>query len=1012
MYQVISNFNGGLDARKYFLSLPPGTLTTLVNGHITQGGEIEKRKAFVPSQLPAGTFGAQETLDGIVVFGSRTLPTGNYQTISRLIELNTIAIVGLNTSYGSVDFLSGDTVQVSGMGDPRYNTGGTILVGDRAYPALVIYTVPSTTDESVITDTGGTVSLVIPPGIIYQQLTHPLAGVSMTGVLSSTYFNGKVAVVTTWSNGDTLVFYDGAVVQDFYVGAYGSIEPSSYAMAQDLAAALTASGLYQTSVEPLNYLTVEITGGSSGTGNQITALTYDFQRSVTLPNASTSNPQTLESFPLLNAALTWTGSSTTDMANALAAAIAGNYYGFTATATGNVVTVKPPATDAGGIALGLNALDMIAATVGGNVTVYTPPNDGVFEVYSIPTQSSATPYSVAVTTENATLDYKLVSNGVAATAPANAAGQFSITAGGSNPTASGVLTVSGTGPQKNDTVTIGSTVYTFVVSPAVAAYQVSIGGSATATLTNLVAAINGTAGAGSAYGSGTLTNTQVSASAVVGSATTITAIIGGSGGSNATRGNNLAASTTSANLSWDSATNVNHKLTGGGAAAANTVKYSSTTAIADGNTVVVNGKTYTFKTALTSTDGYVQIVTSAGSIPADNDATMFNLLCAINLTGTPGTQYASNTTKHPTVTAINQDTTNHALTLSAIATGAVGNALTLTATATIFTTGGTTFSGGGTDPNQITNIFVGTQPLLGSYVAFNNNPNQTAADVVTAINNNSGTSGYTATAQNNVITVTAAAAGASANEAVIAVQCGGNVCIAACSITVTAATGGGISGISAADGNGSHALLTNSGLVFQQTGYGTETLQQYLTRVVTNINANTGASGYLAYSSGAQVWLSKATVTSADVGPDPKDGITVTSSLVITSAATTALTVTNNTQSISFSTNQPGALGRTAYYSNNQPASAVVTVSGGVAPYTYQWSSTVASPDAIPQLSNTPNQWWTLVTVKSSGLKPPATTIVSQHNEAWVCTVTDSTGVNPVVSAPFYLVIPTIAVNA
>ncbi len=72
-YQVIQNFNGGLDTRKFFLSLPPGTLTELINGHITQGGEIEKRKQFALTALPSGTgytFGGQETDSGIVIFGS------------------------------------------------------------------------------------------------------------------------------------------------------------------------------------------------------------------------------------------------------------------------------------------------------------------------------------------------------------------------------------------------------------------------------------------------------------------------------------------------------------------------------------------------------------------------------------------------------------------------------------------------------------------------------------------------------------------------------------------------------------------------------------------------------------------------------------------------------------------------------------------------------------------------------------------------------------------------------
>ena len=85
-YQVIANFPGGLDARKYKLSLPPGTLTTLKNAHINAGGEIEKRKAFGKmagygaASLVSGTFGMQETATGILVFGSSDLASQTYPT--------------------------------------------------------------------------------------------------------------------------------------------------------------------------------------------------------------------------------------------------------------------------------------------------------------------------------------------------------------------------------------------------------------------------------------------------------------------------------------------------------------------------------------------------------------------------------------------------------------------------------------------------------------------------------------------------------------------------------------------------------------------------------------------------------------------------------------------------------------------------------------------------------------------------------------------------------------------
>lgn len=58
-YVVIEDFKSGLDRRKLPAASTPGSLQVLTNAHITRGGEIEKRMAFVPKySLPAGaTFG-------------------------------------------------------------------------------------------------------------------------------------------------------------------------------------------------------------------------------------------------------------------------------------------------------------------------------------------------------------------------------------------------------------------------------------------------------------------------------------------------------------------------------------------------------------------------------------------------------------------------------------------------------------------------------------------------------------------------------------------------------------------------------------------------------------------------------------------------------------------------------------------------------------------------------------------------------------------------------------------
>lgn len=68
-YLVVENFNGGLDSRRSALVAKPGTLVKLDNGHITRGGEIEKRKSFVKAfDTNIQTFGLVAGKDTIYTF--------------------------------------------------------------------------------------------------------------------------------------------------------------------------------------------------------------------------------------------------------------------------------------------------------------------------------------------------------------------------------------------------------------------------------------------------------------------------------------------------------------------------------------------------------------------------------------------------------------------------------------------------------------------------------------------------------------------------------------------------------------------------------------------------------------------------------------------------------------------------------------------------------------------------------------------------------------------------------
>jgi flagellin len=110
------------------------------------------------------------------------------------------------------------------------------------------------------------------------------------------------------------------------------------------------------------------------------------------------------------------------------------------------------------------------------------------------------------------------------------------------PAVASTATVSATGlPSAGETINVAGQTYTFRAT-LTGANDVLIGGTMAATVSNLAAAINGTAGAGTTYGTGTAANTSASAVAN-GSVLNLTAKTAG------TAGNSLALSSTSSVLS-------------------------------------------------------------------------------------------------------------------------------------------------------------------------------------------------------------------------------------------------------------------------------------------------------------------------------------------------------------------------------------------------------------------------------------------------------------------------------
>lgn len=91
--------------------------------------------------------------------------------------------------------------------------------------------------------------------------------------------------------------------------------------------------------------------------------------------------------------------------------------------------------------------------------------------------------------------------------------------------------------------------------------------------------------------------------------------------------------------------------------------------IQDGDTLVIDGRTYVWQTVLTNVDGHVLI-------GANDTAALLNMKKAINLEVTAGTNYALATTANTSVTALSSNATT--LVINSLVTGKVGNRITTT----------------------------------------------------------------------------------------------------------------------------------------------------------------------------------------------------------------------------------------------------------------------------------------------------------------------------------------------
>ena len=219
-------------------------------------------------------------------------------------------------------------------------------------------------------------------------------------------------------------------------------------------------------------------------------------------------------------------------------------------------------------------------------------------------------------------------------------------------------------------IIIGAITYTAVTSLAethgltAIPYQVLWETSEAVFLDNLKVAINGGAGEGTKYGTGTVAHTYVIATTNAADSQIIVARTVGDDTFTATV-NALATTTTLDNYAWEDTT------LGGGTGA------SVTAVTTEEAEILIDDRTYTVVNELSETSGATAVVDQV--LYGGSEAVMLdNLKVAINNGATEGTNYSTGTVVHATVNATTN--TNTTQVVEANTAGSTGNSIVTTTT--------------------------------------------------------------------------------------------------------------------------------------------------------------------------------------------------------------------------------------------------------------------------------------------------------------------------------------------
>ena len=206
LYYEIANFQSGMDLRKSALTAPAGTLRMLQNAHVTSGGEIEKREAFVAwCQAPLGSLGLVAINDKVYTH----LPDGNEGVIDEptasalgVIHIaqpkDDVPITGI-ISDATDQTIAGLTLKLTTAVDL---TVGWLVVGTNVVAGTVI------TGGSGTTYTVNNSQLSFPSGVV----GGPVFDVTLQYQLDWDTFNGDIYAVFFGSDGQNYHYFKGVQV--------------------------------------------------------------------------------------------------------------------------------------------------------------------------------------------------------------------------------------------------------------------------------------------------------------------------------------------------------------------------------------------------------------------------------------------------------------------------------------------------------------------------------------------------------------------------------------------------------------------------------------------------------------------------------------------------------------------------------------------------------------------------------------------------------------------------------